>query len=190
MTTCAGSDADVRFVETAIAGVVVVELEEHVDERGSFARTWCRDEMTGAGLTGELAQCSLSRNPRAGTLRGLHFQRTPHEEAKLVRCSRGAIFDVAVDLRRGSLTYCGWVGFRLDSESGRALYIPEGCAHGFQTLEDESDVTYMISTPYAPESASGVRWDDTAFGIDWPATHDRTIGARDRSWPDYMPDRG
>ena len=179
-----------RFVETAIAGVVVVELEEHVDERGSFARTWCRDEMTGAGLAGELAQCSLSRNPRAGTLRGLHFQRAPHEEAKLVRCSRGAIFDVAVDLRRGSPTYCGWVGFRLDSESGRALYIPKGCAHGFQTLEDESDVTYMISTPYAPESASGVRWDDTAFGIDWPATHDRTIGARDRSWPDYMPDRG
>ena len=176
-----------RFVETSIAGVVVVELEENVDERGAFARTWCRDEMRNAGLAGELAQCSLSRNPRAGTLRGLHFQRAPHEEAKLVRCSRGAIFDVAVDLRPGSATYCAWVGVRLDPEGGRALYIPEGCAHGFQTLEDESDVTYMISTPYAPESASGVRWNDAAFGIDWPPAVERIIGERDRGWPDFEP---
>ena len=131
-----------------------MELEEHVDERGSFARTWCRDEMADAGLTSELAQCSLSRNPRAGTLRGLHFQRAPHEEAKLVRCTRGAIFDVAVDLRPGSPTRGTWFGVRLDSESGRALYVPEGCAHGFQTLVDESDVAYMISTPYAPEASS------------------------------------
>jgi dTDP-4-dehydrorhamnose 3,5-epimerase len=177
----------VRFVETAIAGVVVVELEEHVDERGSFARTWCREEMTAAGLAGELAQCSLSRNPRAGTLRGLHFQRAPHEEAKLVRCTRGAIFDVAVDLRPESRTYRAWVGFRLDPESGRALYIAEGCAHGFQTLKDESDVTYMISTPYAPGSAAGVRWDDAAFGIDWPPAEERIIGERDRGWPDFEP---
>lgn len=176
-----------RFVETAIAGVVVVELEEHVDERGSFARTWCRDEMAEAGLASELAQCSLSRNPRAGTLRGLHFQRAPHEEAKLVRCTRGAIFDVAVDLRPQSLTYCAWVGVPLDPESGRALYIPEGCAHGFQALEDESDVMYMISTPFVQGAASGVRWDDPAFGIDWPQAATRIIGERDRSWPDFEP---
>ena len=174
-----------RFLETAIAGVVVVEVDEHVDERGSFARTWCREEMTNAGLAGELAQCSLSRNPRAGTLRGLHFQRSPHEEAKLVRCTRGAIFDVAVDLRPESPTYCAWVGVRLDPESGRALYIPEGCAHGFQTLAEESDVAYMISTPYAPDSAAGVRWDDPAFAIEWPSADARIIGERDLAWPDF-----
>jgi dTDP-4-dehydrorhamnose 3,5-epimerase len=180
----------VRFVETAIAGVVVVELEEHVDERGSFARTWCSDEMAEAGLATELSQCSLSRNTRAGTLRGLHFQQAPHEEAKLVRCTRGAIFDVAVDLRHGSPTRGRWVGVELDPENGKALYVPQGCAHGFQTLADDSDVAYMISTPYAPGAAAGVRWDDPLLAIDWPAPPgERTISERDRSLPDYVPDR-
>jgi dTDP-4-dehydrorhamnose 3,5-epimerase len=178
-----------RFVETGLAGVVVVELEEHVDERGSFARTWCRDEMAAAGLTSELAQCSLSRNHVAGTLRGLHFQRAPHEEAKLVRCTRGAIFDVAVDLRPGSPTQGRWVGVELDPDSGKALYVPEGCAHGFQTLADDSDVAYMISTPYTPESAAGVRWDDPLLAISWPdVAGERTISERDRSLPGYEPD--
>lgn len=178
-----------RFVETAIAGVVVVELEEHEDERGSFARTWCRDEMAGAGLASELAQCSLSRNRRAGTLRGLHFQRAPHEEAKLVRCTQGAIFDVAVDLRPGSPTRGRWFGVTLEPESGRALYVPEGCAHGFQTLVDDTDVTYMISTPYVPDASAGVRWDDPLLAIDWPKVDgERTISERDRALPGYEPE--
>lgn len=178
-----------RFVPTAIAGVVVVELEEHTDERGSFARTWCRDEMAEAGLASDLAQCSLSRNSRAGTVRGLHFQRAPHEEAKVVRCSRGAIFDVAVDLRPGSPTQGEWFGVRLDPESGRALYVPEGCAHGFQTLVDESEVAYMISTPHAPEASAGVRWDDPVLAIAWPEFGgERTISDRDRTLPPYEPE--
>jgi dTDP-4-dehydrorhamnose 3,5-epimerase len=181
----------VRFVETEIPGVVVVELEEHVDERGSFARIWCRDEMSAAGLASELAQCSLSRNHRAGTLRGLHFQHAPHQEAKLVRCTRGAIFDVAVDLRRGSPTRGRWVGVDLDPDSGRALYVPEGCAHGFQTLVDDTDVAYMISSPYAPDAAAGVRWDDPLLAIAWPEPPaERTISERDRSLPGYAPDEG
>ena len=176
-----------RFVATELRGVVVVELEEHVDERGSFARTWCREEMAAAGLAGDLAQCSISRNPRAGTLRGLHFQRAPHEEAKLVRCTRGAIFDVAVDLRPDSETRGQWVGVELDDRTGRALYIPEGCAHGFQTLVDDTEVAYMISAAYVPEAAAGVRWDDPALAIGWPGAETRTISDRDRGWPDFVP---
>ncbi len=172
-----------RFVETAIAGVVVVELEEHEDERGSFARTWCRDEMAAAGLASELAQCSLSRNHRAGTLRGLHFQRAPHEEAKLVRCTRGAMFDVAVDLRPGSPTRGEWFGVRLDPESGRALYVPEGCAHGFQTLVDETELSYLISERYDADLARGVRWDDPSLAIAWPSCERRVISERDRTLP-------
>lgn len=164
---------------------MIVELEEHVDERGSFARTWCRDEMIEAGLAAELAQCSVSKNRRAGTLRGLHYQRAPHEEAKLVRCTRGRIFDVAVDLRTGSATRGRWVGVELDPENGRALYVPEGCAHGFQTLVDDSDVSYMISVPYAPEASAGVRWDDPDLAIEWPRATERTISGRDLALPGY-----
>ena len=120
----------------------------------------------------------------------MHFQNAPHEEAKLVRCIRGAIFDVVLDLRPTSDTYLGWHGVRLDEDNGRALYVPEGCAHGFQTLADDSDVLYMISRPYVPEASAGVRWDDPAFGIEWPDTSKRTIGARDLTWPDYIPPGG
>ena len=154
-----------RFVETPIGGAVVVELERHVDERGYFARAWDPAELAAGGLTPELAQASISRSTRAGTLRGMHFQNAPHEEAKLVRCIRGAIFDVVLDLRPTSDTYLGWHGVRLDEDNGRALYVPEGCAHGFQTLADDSDVLYMISRPYVPEASAGARWDDPAFGI-------------------------
>lgn len=176
-----------RFVPTPIAGVQVVELERHDDERGFFARAWCREELAAAGLNSELSQCSLSRNIAVGTLRGMHLQRAPYSEAKLVRCTRGAIFDVAVDLRAGSPTHGTWFGTELDAESGRALYIPEDCAHGFQTLVPDSDVFYAISVPYAPDAASGVRWDDPFFGIAWPDTPARVISARDGSWPDYRP---
>jgi dTDP-4-dehydrorhamnose 3,5-epimerase len=175
----------VRFQATDIVGAFVLELEPYVDERGSFARIWCRDELAAHGLSVELAQSSISRNRRAGTLRGMHLQNAPHQEAKLVRCTRGAIFDVVVDLRRDSETYKDWVGVELEDESGSALYVPEGCAHGFQTLTDETEVMYMISRPYAPEAAAGVRWDDPAFGIEWPDTDVRTISERDLSWPDF-----
>jgi len=177
----------VRFVATPIAGVHVVELERHEDDRGFFARAWDGVELAAAGLNGALSQCSVSRNVAEATLRGMHFQRPPHEEAKLVRCTRGAIFDVAVDLRPGSPTHGRWFGAELDAESGRALYIPEGCAHGFQTLVPDTDVFYAISAPYAPDAAAGVRWDDPAFGIEWPEADLRVINERDRAWPDYGP---
>ena len=172
-----------RFTRTEIAGVVVVDAEPFVDERGTFARLWCKAELASAGLTAELSQCSISHSPRAGTLRGLHFQRPPHEEAKLVRCARGAIFDVAVDLRVGSPTYGRWFGAELSAENGSALYVPEGCAHGFQTLVDDTDVLNFISTPYVPDAGAGVRWNDPALAIDWPDARTRTISERDASWP-------
>jgi dTDP-4-dehydrorhamnose 3,5-epimerase len=175
-----------RYVETPIPGAVVVELDRHDDERGYFARVWDPDELADAGMTPLLAQASVSRSTRVGTLRGMHFQRAPHEEAKLVRCVRGAIFDVALDLRPDSPTYLQWHGVRLDEENGRALYVPEGCAHGFQTLVNDTDVLYLISHPYVPEASAGVRWDDPAFGIEWPAARERTIGPRDLAWPDYV----
>jgi dTDP-4-dehydrorhamnose 3,5-epimerase len=177
----------VKFVSTRLEGAYVVELERHEDERGFFARTWSGDEFVEHGLVPELSQCSISRNSEASTLRGMHFQTAPHEEAKLVRCTAGAIFDVIVDLRPGSPTLTEWVGVELAAETGRALYIPKGFAHGFQTLVDGAEVFYMISAPYVPEAASGVRWDDPAFGIDWPSAESRVINERDRSWPNYRP---
>jgi dTDP-4-dehydrorhamnose 3,5-epimerase len=175
-----------RFRETGIPGAVIVELEPFVDERGTFARVWCADEFADAGLTATLSQCSLSRNPHAWTLRGMHYQVAPHEEAKLVRCTRGAVFDVVLDLRDGSATFGTWLGVELNAGVGDALFIPEGCAHGFQTLVDDSDVLYMISEPYAPEAARGVRYDDPAFRIEWPRASGLTISDRDRAWPDYF----
>lgn len=172
-----------KFIETEIAGVLAVELEPFVDERGSFARIWCAEKLAAQGLTATLAQCSISSNPRAGTIRGLHFQETPHEEAKLVRCIRGAIFDVAVDLRVGSPTRGQWLGRELSSENGHALYVPEGCAHGFQTLVDDTEVLYLISTPYLPAAQAGVRWNDPALGIMWPEAATLTISERDAAWP-------
>jgi dTDP-4-dehydrorhamnose 3,5-epimerase len=174
-----------RFTETDLPGAFVIELDRHVDERGFFARVWCRDELAALDLTTELAQCSISRSTKAGTLRGMHFQRAPHEEVKLVRCTRGAIYDVIVDLRPASATRGRWTAVELDAASGRALYVPAGFAHGFQTLEDDTDVLYMISTAYVAEAATGVRWDDPRLGIVWPETSRRTISERDRSWPDF-----
>lgn len=175
----------VRFIPTELSGAFVVELERHEDERGFFARAWCREELFEQGLVPTLSQCSISRNSAAGTLRGMHFQTAPHEEAKLVRCTAGAMFDVIVDLRPTSPSYTAWVGVELDAERGNALYVPKGFAHGFQTLADDTDVLYMISDPYVPEAASGVRWDDPQFAIQWPPADARTISERDLSWPDY-----
>ena len=175
-----------RFVPTDLDGPYLLELQRYEDERGFFARTWCRDELGDHGLVPELAQSSISWNAKAETLRGMHFQTAPHEEAKLVRCTRGAIYDVIVDLRPGSPTHAEWIGVELEAELGTALYVPKGFAHGFQTLVDGAEVLYMISDAYVPEASSGVRWDDPAFGIEWPHSAERTISGRDLAWPDYV----
>jgi dTDP-4-dehydrorhamnose 3,5-epimerase len=172
------------FTETDIHGVWVVEPERYEDERGFFARTWDPDDFAAHGLNPHLAQCSISFNARRGTLRGLHFQVAPHEEAKLVRCTAGAMFDVALDLRTHSPTFGSWFGTTLSAENRRALYVPEGCAHGFLTLADATEVQYQISAPHTPDSARGVRWDDPAFGIEWPCEVD-VISERDRTYADF-----
>jgi len=172
------------FTETAIPGAFILEPERHEDVRGFFARTWSEDEAKAHGLAPRFAQCSVSYNHRRGTLRGLHYQTPPFQEAKLVRCTMGAIFDVAVDLRRDSPAFKRWVSAMLTAENRRMLYIPEGCAHGLQTLEDNTEVAYQISQVYAPEHARGVRWNDPAFGIEWPPA-DRIMIERDRDYPDF-----
>ena len=173
-----------RFEETEIPGCVVVHPERHEDARGFFARTWDGEEFASYGLDPRVAQCSVSFNRKRGTLRGMHFQRAPHAEAKLVRCTRGAMYDVCLDLRPSSPAFKRWVGVALTPENGAALYVPEGCAHGFLTLADDTEVFYMISAPYAPEAAAGVRWDDPAFGIAWPGEV-TTIHERDAGYPDF-----
>ena len=175
-----------RFTETKVAGAYLIEPEPIADERGFFARTWCREEFAANGLDPELAQANISFNIRKGTLRGLHYQEVPHAEAKLVRCTTGAIFDVAVDLRSGSPTYLGWFGAELSDDNRSMLYVPEGCAHGFLTLTDGAEVAYQMSAPYAPEAARGVRFDDPAFGIEWPGEV-VVINQRDRTYPDFTP---
>ena len=173
-----------NFTETALPGLWLVEMERRRDARGYFARTWCQHEFAAHDLDARLAQASVSFNRQRGTLRGMHFQRRPHAETKLVRCARGAIWDVAIDLRPHSPTYCRWMGFELSAENGTALYIPEGFAHGFQTLAAETEVFYQISEFHAPEAADGVRYDDPAFGIEWPLPVS-SISPRDEAWPDY-----
>jgi len=174
----------VRFTATAVAGVVIVDIEPVADSRGFFARSWCAEEFAAQGLNPDLAQCNISYNLQRGTLRGMHLQRVPHEEAKLVRCTRGAIWDVALDLRRDSPTFRQWVGVELEARTHRMMYIPEGCAHGFQTLEADTEVFYQMSAPYDPEHASGVRYDDPAFGIRWPLPP-AAVSSRDAAYPDF-----
>lgn len=171
---------------TEIDGVVVVEPERHVDERGFFARTFDAEHFAEHGLETAVVQCSTSFNLRAGTVRGMHWQAEPHGEAKLVRCTRGAVFDVAVDVRPGSPTFRRWCGVELSAENGRALFVPIGCAHGFQTLCDDSEVLYQISAPYVPRAACGFRWDDPRIGIRWPEAPSggRTLSERDATYPD------
>jgi dTDP-4-dehydrorhamnose 3,5-epimerase len=169
--------------ETEVIGCHVVEVERLEDDRGFFARTFCMDEFAKRGLNPCVAQCSVSYNASAGVLRGLHYQAAPHQEAKLVRCTRGRVFDVAVDLRSMSQTYRGWTGVELTEDNHLALYIPEGCAHGFLTLEADCELFYQISTPYRPELSRGIRWDDPLLAIDWPSAPQLTVSARDRSLP-------
>ncbi len=159
-------------------------LEPSADERGWFARTWCAREFAGAGLESRLVQCSLSSTPRRGTLRGLHYQATPHAEAKLIRCLRGAIFDAIVDLRPGSPSYRKTFSAELSAANRLALFVPAGCAHGFQTLTDDCEVWYQMSEDHHPESVRGIRWDDPAFAIAWPVLPP-ILSARDAAYPDF-----
>jgi dTDP-4-dehydrorhamnose 3,5-epimerase len=171
------------FTDAGIGGVWIVEPEPRTDSRGLFARTFCRREFEQRGLAGTFAQCSVSWNRRAGTIRGLHWQRPPHEETKLVRCTAGAVFDVAVDVRPGSLTFGSWVAFKLTAVNRTALYIPPGFAHGFQALTDGAELTYQIDVEYVPSQAAGVRWDDPDIAIDWPILPPTCLSDRDRALP-------
>jgi len=173
------------FEETELPGAFVIELERREDERGFFARTWCANEYADHGLAINLVQANVSWNPRQGTLRGMHFQSAPHAEVKIVRCTRGAIHDVIIDLRENSPGYKQWIGVDLTEENRRALYVPEGFAHGFQTLVPESEVHYLVTEFYAPSAEGGVRWDDPAFGIQWPDPEHVVVSDKDAAWPDF-----
>ena len=170
-----------KFTETAVQGVQIVEINRIKDDRGFFARTWCRDEFTQHGIVAGWVQANVGRSIRPGTLRGMHYQRDPHPEAKLVWCTRGAVYDVAVDLRPASPSYLRWVGVNLEADEHTMLYIPEGCAHGYQTLADDSEITYFTSAPYDRDAAAGVRYDDPAFGIEWPLPVE-VISGQDAQW--------
>jgi len=174
----------VIFHETTLKGAFVIEPERKEDERGFFARTWCAEEFASHGLNPRLVQCSISYNKTKGTLRGMHYQVAPYEEAKLVRCTRGAIFDVIIDLRPGSATYTKHFTVVLSESNRLMLYIPEGMAHGYQTIEDDTEVCYQMSQVFHQESARGVRWDDPCFGIRWPSDS-RTISLRDQEYADF-----
>lgn len=175
-----------RFQELPIVGAYLVGLEPRRDERGYFARCWCAEEFQNQGLNPQMAQTNVIVSPQRGTLRGVHFQRRPHQEAKLVRCLRGEIFDVAVDLRADSPTYLTWHAVRLRAGDQRMFYIPEGCAHGFQTLTDDTEVQYQASCPYNPSHAAGLRFDDAVIGVDWPLPV-TLLSEADASWPAYVP---
>lgn len=175
------------FTSTLLEGAFLIDIEPKEDERGFFARTWCQHEFAARGLDTGIAQESISYNRFRGTVRGLHFQRPPHEENKIVRCTHGAIFDVIVDLRPRSSDYLRSRGFELTAESRRAVYIPKGFAHGFQTLAEHSEVAYQISAFHEPEAADGYRYDDPAFGIVWPLPV-AMISERDLCWPQFKID--
>lgn len=176
-----------RFIETPLPGAWVIELDLVADERGWFARTFDPEEFAAHGLNPAVVQCNASFNARRDTVRGMHYQADPHGESKLVRCVRGSIFDVAVDLRADSPTRCGWHGVELSAENRRAFYIPAGLAHGFQTHASDSEVLYQMGHHYVPEAARGVRWDDPAFAIEWPEPDgERTISQKDRAYGDFL----
>ena len=172
------------FTETKLKGAYIVDIEKLEDERGFFARSWCRKEFEVHGLNTQLVQCNISFNAKEGTLRGMHYQAQPFEEAKLIRCTRGAIHDVIADIRPDSTTFGQYVGLLLTADNKRMLYAPEGFAHGFLTLEDDTEVFYQMSEFYAPECAKGFRWNDPAFRIEWPASV-QVISERDRCYPDF-----
>jgi dTDP-4-dehydrorhamnose 3,5-epimerase len=173
-----------KFNETKLPGVFEIHIERLADDRGFFARSWCQKEFEDHGLDGGLVQCSVSLNKRKGTLRGVHYQAAPYAEAKVVRCTAGAIYDVVLDLRASSPTFKQWFAAELSADNRRSLYIPKGCAHGFLTLTDESEVLYLMSEFYHPEAGRGVRWNDPAFQIAWPDQVE-AISERDQTYPDF-----
>lgn len=174
-----------KFKPSKINGVFLIELERREDERGWFARTWCTSEFAAHGIMPEFSQCSASFNHKRGTLRGMHYQAAPFAEEKLVRCTRGAAYDVVLDLRPDSSTYLEWTAAEITEENGLGLYIPKGCAHGFQTLLDATEIFYTISTPYRAGGERGVRWNDPLFSITWPQADAPVINPRDMNYPDY-----
>lgn len=174
-----------KFVEAPLAGAYVLELKRLEDERGFFARTWCAEELAAHGLEAQIAQCNLSSNRRRGTLRGMHYQAAPHQEAKIVRCIRGAIYDVIVDLRYDSPTRLRWTSIELTADNRLALYVPKDFAHGFQTLADDSEVFYEMSAMHAPGFGRGVRWNDPVFGIEWPLA-DPVLSTRDAAYSSFL----
>lgn len=176
-----------KFTETTVQGAYLIDPEPRGDERGFFARLWCRDEFAAHGLTTDFVQCNGSFSVHRGTLRGLHYQAAPFGEVKLVRCVRGSVFDVLVDLRADSPTYTRWFGVELTAENHRMVYVPEGCAHGYLTLEDRSEVEYPVSRAYKPDAERGIRWNDPRFAIAWPLGEPLTLSSKDRQWSDYQP---
>lgn len=176
-----------KFTELELPGAYAIDLERRSDERGFFARAWCRSEFRDQGLCDEFVQCNISFNERAGTVRGMHYQRPPHAEVKTIRCIAGALYDVIIDLRPESPTYGQWLGIELSAENGRMLYVPEGFAHGYQTLVDGTETFYQVSALYAPQAESGLRWDDPAIGVKWPITTGVAISEKDRAWPEFRP---
>jgi dTDP-4-dehydrorhamnose 3,5-epimerase len=174
-----------RFEETKLGGAFVIDLERREDERGFFARSWCANEFAEHGLLNRLVQANLSWNPRQGTLRGMHFQQPPHAEVKVVRATQGAIYDVIIDLREDSPTFKEWIGVDLTADNRRALYVPEGFAHGFQTLVPDCEVHYLVTEFYTPSAEGGVRWNDPAFGIAWPDAANAFLSEKDANWPDF-----
>jgi dTDP-4-dehydrorhamnose 3,5-epimerase len=173
------------FTPTKLPGAYVIGLDRREDPRGFFARTWCEEEFREHGLETRIVQCNMSFNEKAGTLRGMHYQAPPYAEVKLVRCIRGAIVDVIIDLRIESETYKQWIAVELTADNGDQLYVPEGFAHGFQTLVPDTDVAYVVSEAYAPGMERGLRWDDPEFAIEWPEAAERTISDKDAAWADF-----
>lgn len=174
-----------KFIPTDVDDCYIVELEPFADERGYFARAWCAEEMAEAGVVSEISQINMSSSIRVGTIRGLHWRPMTHPEAKFLRCIAGRVFDVCVDIRQESPTFLQWVGVELTPDNRRALAVPAGCAHGYQTLEPASEVLYAVSAPFEPGVETGARWDDPSFGIDWPIKEAITLSEKDREWPDF-----
>ena len=172
------------FTETKLKGAYILDLEKHGDDRGFFARSFCKKEFEQYGLVSDVVQTNVSHSVKKGTLRGMHYQLAPHQETKLVRCTQGALHDVIIDLRKDSPTYKQWIGVELTADNHKMLFVPRDFAHGFLTLEEHTEITYEVSEFYTPEAESGLRWNDPAFGIEWPATvHE--ISDKDANWPDY-----
>lgn len=174
------------FAETSLPGAFIIDIQWHEDDRGAFGRVFCTDEFRKVGIEAHVAQANISKNARRATLRGLHYQRAPHAEAKIIRVNRGRIYDVIADLRPQSPTYTRWFGVYLDGDAGQSLYVPAGLAHGFLTLDDRTEIFYLMSAPYVEEAAAGVRFDDPALGIVWPEPP-QVISPRDLSFPPFSP---